>query len=128
MEEERLISEFNEAKFQIYRLHNLWVVSKSYREAGKLIDWKWTLDTAEIELSNDALRLDKETDEDDGIPTNWKSRIELVNKDIENAEEKKNMKELYKSLKNKEKLLRNLQEICGKGGKFRQADEDWDIE
>ena len=38
-EPESLTSEFNEAKFQIARLHNIWLECKNLREKGNLLAW-----------------------------------------------------------------------------------------
>ena len=117
MEEERLISEFNEAKFQIYRLHYIWLECKKLRESGKIIKYKWKLDSALIELNFDAERLD-ELD-----ATSYVSDLKKLDEEIEDAENGRKLNLLYKKLLEKEKLLRKIQEACGKGAKFRLADE-----
>lgn len=84
MEQERLISEFNEAKFQIFRLHNLWLECKHFRESGMLLNWKWKLDTAEIELYEDAKHCDKQDKK------GFLQRIKEINKVLDSLDGKKN--------------------------------------
>ena len=124
VEEERLISEFNEAKFQIFRLHNLWMECKALRESGKLMGWKWKLDTATIELWNDAGRLDGDEKDDEDGKDSYIQKLENLDKDIREAEDKKDFKTYYEKLMWKERLLRKIQEESGKGAKFRPADDD----
>jgi len=49
----RLISEFNECKFQIFRLHDSWETIKRHIRAGNLIDWNTELDIIFLELTTD---------------------------------------------------------------------------
>jgi hypothetical protein len=123
-EEENMTSEFNEAVFQIQRLHSIWMECKRLREGGRLIEWKWKLDSAEIELDADAERLDKNIADEE----KWIKKIEKTDSDIAKAEKDKNLKDVYKYLKNKEKILRSLQQASGKGSKYRPGgDDDFDM-
>jgi len=119
---EKLISEFNEAKFQILRLHNIWAECKYLREKGKIISWRWRLDTATIELWNDAKRLDKDKNKDED---SYIKGLELIDKEVKKAIEDKNPAELYVKLVEKEKLLREIQEKSGKGARYKSVDEDY---
>lgn len=122
MEDEKIISEFNEAAFQISRLHNIWLESKGLRERGKLEQYKWKLDSATIELWTDALRLDrdqpKEVEEGKGYVFRLTQVDKIINETKDNAI-------LYQKLMEKEKILRELQEECGKGARFKPADDDF---
>lgn len=118
--EERLISEFNEAKFQIYRLHNIWVECRYLREKGKLISWRWRLDTAMIELWNDAERLDGNSEK-----KYYTTKLRNLNKEVAEKLKEKNLEKLYNKLMEKEIFLREIQEKAGKGAKFRPADDDY---
>lgn len=120
--EDKLISEFNEAAFQISRLHNIWLECKNLREKGNLISWKWKLDTAAIELWNDAKRLDEPTEKDENKLI---EKLKKLDEEISKAETDKKFAEFYKKLIEKEKLLRQIQEESGKGGKLRSADDDY---
>jgi len=126
--EERMISEFNEAKFQIFRLHNVWLECKSLREKGFLNKWRWKLDTAMIELWNDAKRIDGEEDESEKPEEKEKryiSKLKKVNKEINDSTKQKKIELIYNNLIKKELLLREIQEAAGKGGRLKSADEDY---
>jgi len=119
--EERLVSEFNEAAFQISRLHNLWLETKNLREKGRLIKCKWKLDSAAIELWNDALRLDEDIDKEE---EKYTYKLQELDKSLDNAGKKSDLASFYDKLVEKEKLLREIQEKAGKGAKLRPADDD----
>ncbi len=106
---ERKLSEFNEASFQIQRLHNAWLDCRRLRESGNLEKWKWALDSVEIELSVDSIDNEGE--------------LEDVNKKLSGIKEIK-LEDFYLFLKEKEKLLRKIQDKAGKGGKYKDPDDD----
>jgi|25BtaG_2_1085352.scaffolds.fasta_scaffold07397_3 hypothetical protein len=116
--EEKLISDFNEAKFQVFRLHNLWNQARQQRESGNFDALRWTLDTAEIELTEDAKLLDQEKD------NKFIQDLENLNSSIIEAWKKRIPALYYKELMKKEKLLREILELSGKGAKRRSQDED----
>ena len=107
-----LTSDFNEAKFQILRLHNLWIKCNSLSQQGKLGLWKWNLDCIWRELSPDARQKNEEK---------YYSKLKEINSMIANAT---TPKELYEALNEKEIFLRYLQEDVGKGGKKSHQDDD----
>ena len=137
MEEAKLISEFNEAGYQIQRLHNIWLACRVAKEKGNLKDYKLLLDSAKIELNND---LEKK----DSVKHNFKERLEKLDDVIEeyssfvfissgninNLNPKLKdifyrMREiLYKKLQKKEELIREIQEAAGKGGKYHDFEEE----
>jgi len=108
-----LISQYNEAAFQIARLNNLWQLCNNYARAGDLDQWKWVLDRIWIELSADA----KQKDE-----TQYFNGIKVLNISISKAEGNAN---LYNTLQEKEIFLKGLQEGVGKGGKKSEEYTDW---
>ena len=120
-EKKELISDFNEAKFQILRLHLLWQSCNSLSQSGKLIQWKWKLDIIWRELSVDAAEKDKSIDND---KDKYFTRVKELNNNIAKAEEQKNLEELYETLQKKEIFLRQLQEDAGKGSRKHAHDED----
>ncbi len=122
MSEEQIISEFNEAKFQIYRLHNLWLKAEQQRSSGKLVDCRWTLDSVEVELHTDIKRLDKEKEDN-----KYGEKLAKLEKDIEESKEKKEVDKFYVALKKKEMLLREIQDHSGKGGRYKNLDDDYQI-
>ena len=120
-EKKELISDFNEAKFQILRLHLQWQSCNSLSQSGKLIQWKWKLDIIWRELSVDAAEKDKSIDND---KDKYFTRVKELNNNIAKAEEQKNLEELYETLQKKEIFLRQLQEDAGKGSRKHAHDED----
>ena len=48
------LSEFNEAGYQILRLHDHWNDCSKFSRVGNYDMWKWTLDMIWLELSPDA--------------------------------------------------------------------------
>lgn len=120
--EEKLISEFNEAKWQIFRLNNLWNECRHLRERGDLIGVRWKLDSAAVELWNDAIRLDKDKKDD---KEKYGRRITDLETEIEKAVKEKKHGILYQKLIEKEKILREIQEAAGKGAKLKSADDDY---
>jgi flagellar motility protein MotE (MotC chaperone) len=122
MEEyQNMTSEFNEAQNQIWRLNTIWIVCHKYRETGKLLQWKWKLEGAQIELNADAERLDKTIKDE---KEKWIKRLENINESINKSESSKKLKEMYENLIKKEMILRSLQESSGKGAKYRPHDDD----
>lgn len=117
-EEEKKISEFNESMLQIQRLHNHWLELSKFREQGDLGKAKFKLDSIEIELMNDVRDL---TDDDD----NYIEKLKNINKELNDLKpEVKSILELYKLLKEKEIILRQIQQLCGKGSRYRDFSED----
>ena len=110
-------SDFNEAKFQIYRLHILWLNCNAIAEQGKLVQWKWKLDTIWRELSPDA----KQADNSKGSSSNYFEQIKDLNHNIAMAKENT---ALYNSMQEKEIFLRYLQEKVGKGSKKSSKEEE----
>lgn len=108
-----LISQFNEAAFQIARLNNLWTACNNHAQAGNLDRWKWALDRIWIELSADANEKDKKK---------YFDGIKQHNLTISKAE---NDVQKYNALQQKEIFLRSLQEDVGKGGKKEEGFESW---
>ena len=109
------LSDFNEASFQIQRLHNLWLDSCRYSREGNYHMWKWTLDRAWIELSPDAKK------KDHSKKTSFCRDVKLYDKRIDLA---KTNNQRYYALKKKEEFIRKLQDDVGKGSKRSDSFED----
>lgn len=116
-EKKELISDFNEAKFQIFRLHDLWQGCNAAATVGNLSLWKWKLDCIWRELSPDAKKRD-----DSG--SKYCEEIKKLNSDITTAQRSRNDGKLYQALSEKEEFLRQLQDDVGKGSRRRSTDED----
>ncbi len=113
-EDKKLISEFNEAKFQVLRLHNSWVLCNSYRRGGKLTSWKWELDTIWDELSSKA----KKRGED------FSDKVKKIDGAIEKDEKSKKQSSIYNGLREKHRFLKEVQDNVGMGGKMKEEGED----
>jgi len=101
----KLMSDFNEGGFQIYRLHNLWDECNRLSVSGKYQRWKFTLVRIWVELSADADKSDKEK---------YTKELTLHDKRIELA---KGKDQLYYALIKKEEFLKKLQDDVGKGSR-----------
>ena len=127
-DEKELTSDFNEAKFQIYRLNNLWASIQLLFQLGDFTNIKWKLDSIWGELSADAREKDGYKKDYVGWVTegikNAKSYI-FINKklklDIANS---RTRHEMYQSLRELESFLRCLQDDVGKGAKRSSGDDD----
>lgn len=115
-----LISDFNEAKFQIWRLHNEWTECNRLSQKGKLLEWKWRLDVIWRELSTDAYERDGGS-QDKGT---YYFENKEINEKISNA---KNRDEFYNALQEKDVFLRRLQTKVGKGSK-KSPNDDTDLD
>lgn len=113
-----LISDYNEAKFQILRLHSLWQSCNRYSQGGDLVKWRWALDTIWRELSADAKNKDK---------NKYELRFKDVNDKIKQAFLERNREKQYEALDLKDQELRFLQDEVGKGGKRHDKDQDEDF-
>jgi len=117
-----LTSDFNEAKNQIMRLGNSWNQFSSAMLSGNFMGDKganWVLDNVFGELSTDAEKQDADTKEE---IEKYEIKIKKINKLI--GEYRDDEVKLYKILRMKEKILRRLQDVAGKGARYSYADED----
>jgi len=117
-ERKNLISDFNQAKFQILRLNDRWERCHTFAHSGKLDDWKWELNDAWRELSVDAFYEDEGKKKADTFSYKIGKLNELI------AKNQNNRAKLYRILETKEIMLRRLEDRAGKGSKRREADED----
>ena len=128
-----LLSDFNEAKFQIFRLHNEYTNCNRLSSAGDLTKWCWHLDIIWRELSSDAIKKEgtiennqyfKEIDKLNKDINNFSEEIEQNIKKGKKIEATKSRSKLYRAIEKKEIYLRNLQDDFGKGSKRSSEDED----
>ena len=110
-------SKYNEAMFQIQRLHDSWMKCNSFARVGKFNDWQWELDIIWRELCSDVAKCDdsKSTlDENDRLK-----------RDISNA--KPDRTNWYNALDARHQFLKKLQNEVGKGGVYYDGtEEDFD--
>jgi len=127
-DEKELTSDFNEAKFQIYRLNNLWASIQLLFQLGDFINIKWKLDSIWGELSADAREKDGYKKDYIGWVTegikNPKSYLFLNKKLKLDIAKAINRHETYATLRERESFLRCLQDDVGKGAKRSSSDED----
>jgi len=115
------VSEFNENAFSIARLHEIKEAGRRARESGNLIKYSEVLDSMEIELRYDSKKIDK------AEKTTFASKLDNVNKKIISAKLSKKLGNYYSALREKDILLREIQEESGKGTRYKSMDEDdWD--
>lgn len=120
-EKEKTISVFNEGVAQIQRLDKIWQDSRIRREAGSLELCIWVLHSAEIELSDDIFLLDDEQEEGE-----YDKKLQKINESIDGLKKTDSnyFPKLYNLLIKKEKFLKRIQRLAGKGGKRKSLDED----
>lgn len=123
--EKEFISTYNEGMYQIQRLHFLWIDCNNKSRTGDLQGWRWTLDTIWRELTRDAVK-DRTPDiksvEELKDKNSWFVQYHELDKKINDAGTDKRKK--YDALSQLEIFLRILQNEVGKGGKYRDPDED----
>jgi hypothetical protein len=121
-------SKYNEGLLQIQRLHNIYLRCQTLSVADNLVEWHFELQGVWRELSRDALKLNPIHQQkikvfDDHINScfgfeNGIGSVETVIKD---------RIKLRKLLMEKEIYLRNIQDLCGKGGSYKdESSEDWE--
>lgn len=103
-------SKYHSAKFILERINEVWKDARRSREQGDLTNWNWILDSAWLELCDDA-------DEKKDVPKFLEFQAEVV----ANKEDKA---KFYQTLLQKEQFLRKLQKTQGKSNKYQDEDED----
>ena len=118
METEAQTSRFNEATFQIERLHNLWLAIGRNSRHGRsnLTAWKFLLDEVWRELIADVEKMA----DTEGI----KKENEKLKKNIVNA---RGQEDLYNALDERHCFLKIIQDKSGKGGSY-QDENAFDID
>ena len=120
-EKKGLISDFNEAKLQVFRLNNSWERFSTDIRSGRFMGDKganWELDDIHGELSHD----EELQDESKPKIEKYSYKIDRLNELI--AKHRDDDMKLYKILRMKERILRRLQDESGKGSKRSSEDED----
>ncbi len=122
-------SAYNEGVFQIQRLHFLWIEANNQSRSGELKKWHWTLNVIWRELTRDAIRKmnDKSKPEDFqklSIDNPYFKEYKRLERAIADSNTKKDFGGAYLSLGELEIFLRHLQDVVGKGGKYKRGDDD----
>ncbi len=117
------VSAFGDALGQIKRLDYLYIRCMNRRERGDLLGVKWALDSAEVELYVDTIRVSEL------FKTDYVNLLKKINENILESEKISDKNErfskLYQALLKKEKTLRMIQEKAGKGSKLIEQEEDF---
>jgi hypothetical protein len=114
VDDEEKISEYNEAVFQIMRLHQSWMIFEARRDSGDLKGALYKLDGIEVELSEDIRRLKKD----------YQSILNKINTKISTALEKgEKEREIYNLIIEKAKFLKKVQNDAGKGAKYKPKED-----
>lgn len=118
-EKEKVTSEYNAAYLQIISIEESWTKCKTLRRGGNLLKYKDELDVVYDILSEDMDKIKAETKDD------YKKKINDVEKDCYKGLYTKNFYLFYLKLREIERLLRKVQELAGKGSKFKPTDDDY---
>lgn len=113
--ESRQISKFNEAGFSIMRLNKYWLKAEYYARKGSFKQWKFMLDTIWRELYHDVKRIND--------PKLMKKNNSLM-LEIANSKTKA---QLYFNLSKRHEFLKEIQDLSGKSGDYKDEDE-WGFE
>ncbi len=114
-ETETQISKYNDAVFSISRLHQMWLNCNAYIRRGNFVRWKFELDMIWLELSPDVKR-QKEAESKRLIKTNKELMIKISKANTKNT--------IFFNLMNRHQFLREVQDIAGKAGVYRDENEE----
>jgi hypothetical protein len=107
------VSEYNDAKLSIARLHNQWIKAEYHASKGDLKNWKFILDSIWRELSPDVLRK---------FGANSKHQKQNLSS-MGKVAKSESRNQLYFNLNQRHEFLRHIQDIIGKAGRY--VDEDY---
>jgi len=88
---------------------------------GDLVTWRWTLDSLQRELTFDLKKMDSNEEKD---INKYSIRLKLIEEKL--CKEIKDKEKTYANLSEKEVILREVQEECGKGSRRIYSDDDDD--
>ena len=107
------VSQYNEAGFQIIRLHNHWIKADLYANNGLFPRWKFILDTIWRELHADVIKNPKAKE--------WVGKNKSLRMKIASAKSRSIM---YESLNERHEFLKDLQDSVGKGSIYGDLDNE----
>ena len=108
------VSRYNEASFQIYRLHECWVKSNNNARIGNFDAWRWELDIIWRELIADVRK--RLPNQEDVVKRN--DEIKAIIKKAKTKED------IYEALNTRHEFLKWVQDEVGKGGSYEQYGSD----
>lgn len=107
-------SKYNEAVFQIQRLHESWIRCYNFQRNGELDKWKFELDNIWLELISDV-------EERLGNSNDIKEKNKQLRLNIANS---KTREQKYEALMERHSYLKVIQDKTGKGGSYSDGSED----
>lgn len=107
------ISGYNEAVLQIKRLNDLWLRAEHFANRGNFPRWSWILDSIFRELYPDIQKL-----------SDKRNKIKLHDFYMSKIKKSKSRVELYHFLDKRHQLIKLIQDDCGKGSKYQDADDE----
>ena len=107
-------SYYHESYLKNLRLAECWQLANLYKRKGNLSKWKEELDIAFDELSSDAKIILTNANYDKYI----KEMLSKINKSISLNQREKNKPKLAYWLRVKERVLRHIQNLTGRGTKI----------
>jgi len=111
-----LTSAFNDANLSIQRLNDSWVLCKRHIRNGNLKAWKIELDNIWMELYPDVLK-----------KKDMKEELIIRNDSyMAKISESKNKTSMYFNIMARHLFLRELQDIAGKAGMYREEEDDFE--
>lgn len=102
-------SSYNEAGYQILRLHDSWVKCNQFRRHGDFNGWKWELDIIFSELYTDIKNRTKKGEEFFKKDKEYRELIAKANKP----------NTIYNALFERHNFLKTMQDEVGKGGSYQ---------
>ena len=112
--EDNKISKYNDAGLSISRLHDSWIICKHCIRVGNFKKWKIELDNIWLELIPDVI---KKKNKKDGLYLKNKKLMLKIAKS-------KNKSKLFFNLMERHAYLREVQDMAGKAGVYRDENEE----
>ena len=112
-EDKKLISEFNSAKFQVFRINLRWDKINEFRDKSDLLNWAKSLDMIWDEMISKVIKRGD---------LHYIALINEIDAKIHKIKSKRQRFE--KALRLKHQLLKVIEERVGLGGRMKDSDED----
>jgi hypothetical protein len=109
-------SEFNSMVAKMYRISECWINVNDHKRKGALNKWKSELDIVSDELLPDARVLLSQKD----YTRHVSQDLKLINKKIIDATKEQNRSKISHWLRQKERMLRYIDNLTGRGLKIKK--------
>lgn len=121
-DDKRLTSVYNLTVNQNIEIRNILNDCNRFARSGKLIDWKFSIDALKRELKFDIRKLDEKKDD----ALKFSTKIDAIRLQLSKLKLPIQKTEAYELLEKYEELVREVQELSGKGTKRIYDDDDDD--